>query len=622
MDLSIYRLDIGCIMVVCVIAVLFFSVERKSSKAHRIFSIQLIATVVHLFAEMGTFYIIKHLEEVPLWLNRLVYDIFLGLFLLIFLMVYQYVVALIEQDVKVVLRKNRWIYIPLIVSVVGVLTLPIYYVPERNYTYGPAINGVYFSAILYSVLAAGLLVKYRKQINRKKKMAIIISFLSEFCVGVYQFFNPECLLSSAGVTLLCLAFYLTVESPDSVLVELLEDEKKKVEQAKEEAVMANMAKDKFLARMSHEIRTPINAVLGMNEMILRESKEENIQEYAQDIKNASNILLTLVNEILDLSKIESGKMEIIEAEYDICPLIDDLENMVLAKAEAKNLDFKIHVDTELPCILFGDDIRIRQILINLLSNAVKYTKTGTVKLDVTGEIVGDNVLLHFSVKDTGIGIKEEDIERLFEEYERIEEGANRYIEGTGLGISIVMRLLKMMGSELKVESEYGKGSEFYFDLQQKVVDHKPIKGYRKQEQKKNNKCPADLVIPEAQILVVDDNEMNRKVMLHLLKNTKAQVEDVDSGYACIERMKMKHYDIVFLDHMMPEMDGVETLNQLKALKDYPCENTPIIALTANAIVGAKEQYLNEGFDGFLPKPIAMNELTDLISQFVIREKKS
>ncbi len=622
MDLSIYRLDIGCIMVVTVIAVLFFSVERKSSKAHRIFSIQLIATLIHLIAELGTFYVISHLDTVPLWLNRLINDIFLVLFLLIFLMVYQYVVALIEQDVKVVLRKNRWIYIPLCISVIGVLTLPIYYVPEHNYTYGPAINGVYFSAILYAVLAAGLLVKYRRQINRKKRMAIIISFLSELCVGVYQFFNPECLLSSAGVTLVCLGFYLTVESPDSVLVELLEDEKKKVEQAKEEAVMANMAKDKFLARMSHEIRTPINAVLGMNEMILRESKEDNIQEYAHDIKNASNILLTLVNEILDLSKIESGKMEIIEAEYDVCPLFDDLETMVMVKAEAKHLDFKIHVDTELPSVLYGDDIRIRQILINLLSNAVKYTKTGMVKLDVTGETVGDSVLLHFSVKDTGVGIKEEDIEKLFEEYERIEESANRYIEGTGLGISIVMRLLKMMGSELKVSSEYGKGSEFYFDLKQKVVDCKPISGYRKQEQKKINKHQTDLVIPGTHILVVDDNEMNRKVMLHLLKNTKAQVDDAESGYACIEKMQEKRYDIVFLDHMMPEMDGVETLNKLKAMENYPSAHTPIIALTANAIVGAKEEYLKEGFDGFLSKPIAMRELTDLLLEFVVDEKKS
>ena len=614
MNIDIYRLDIGCVIVVSVIAILFYSVERKSTESHRIFSVQLIATFIHLIAEMGTFYIVNHLDTVPLWMNRLVFDVFLGLFLLIFLMVYQYIVAMIEQDVKVVLRKNKWIYIPLSVSLIGVLILPIYYVPNQNYTYGPAINGVYFSAILYAVLAARLLVKYRKQINRKKKMAIIISFLSEFCVAGYQFFNPECLLSSVGVTLLCLAFYLTVESPDSVLVELLEDEKKKVEQAKEEAVMANMAKDKFLARMSHEIRTPINAVLGMNEMILRESTEDNVLEYAYDIKNASNILLTLVNEILDLSKIESGKMEIIEAEYDICPLIDDLETMVLVKAQAKNLEFAINVDKNLPSVLFGDDVRIRQILMNLLSNAVKYTRNGKVELEVTGEVVEDNVLLHFSVKDTGVGIKEEDVEKLFVEYERIEEGANRYIEGTGLGISITLRLLKMMGSELKVKSEYGKGSEFYFDLKQRVVNHKPISGYRKQIQKKKNQSQTEFVIPNAHILVVDVNEMNRKIMSHLLKNTKAQIEDVDSGYRCIEKMKEQHYDIVFLDHMMPDLDGVETLKKLKELGDYPCRNTPVIALTANAIVGAKEQYLSEGFDGFLAKPIVIEELHEILRE--------
>lgn len=616
MNIDIYRLDIGCVLTVSVIAILFFSVERKSTTPHKIFSVQLVATLIHLIAEMGTFYIIKRLDTVPLWLNRLVFDIFLGLFLVIFLMVYQYIVALIEQDVKVKIRKSNWIYIPLFVSIICVLTLPIYYVPEEDYTYGPAINGVYVSAVLCAILAARLLFKYRKQIDRKKKMAISIAFLSELCVSVIQFFNPECLLSSAGVTLLCLGFYLTVESPDTVLIELLEDEKKKVEQAKEEAVMANMAKDKFLARMSHEIRTPINTVLGMDEIILRESKEDNIIEYAYDIKNAGNILLTLVNEILDLSKIESGKMEIQEAEYDICPMIDDLETMVLAKAEAKNLEFRINVDKNLPSVLFGDDLRIRQILTNLLTNAVKYTEKGMVTMDVTGEVMEDTVLLRFSVKDTGVGVKEEDLERLFVEYERLDEDANRYIEGTGLGLSISMRLLKMMGSRLEVKSEYRKGSEFYFDLRQKVVDRKPISEYRNQVQRKNVNRQSEFVLPDVRILVVDDNLMNVKVLKHLLKSTRAQVDEADSGLACIDRMKENHYDIVFLDHMMPQMDGVETLHKLKELGDYPCSNTPIIALTANAIVGAKEEYLNEGFDGFLSKPVMVDELQEVLQKYI------
>ena len=617
MDFLSYRLDIGCIMVVLVIAILFFSVGRKNTKPHRIFSVHLIATLIHLIAEMGTFYIVSHLEEVPGWLNRLVYDIFLGLFLLIFLMVYQYVVALIEQDVQVVLKKNRWLYIPLGVSMVGVFVLPIYYVPEQYYTYGPAINGVYFSAVLCAVMAASLMFKYRKQIDAKKKMAITISFLSEFCVGVYQFFNPECLLSSIGVTMLCLGFYLTVESPDSVLVELLKDEKKKVEEAKEEAVMANMAKDKFLARMSHEIRTPINAILGMDEVILRESKEEDIIEYANDIKNAGHILLTLVNEILDLSKIESGKMEIIEAEYNICSVIDDLENMLSVKAKAENLGFHINVDEQLPSQLYGDDVRIRQILINLLSNAVKYTEQGKVELNVTGGVQGDSVLLHFEVKDTGIGIKKENQEKLFAEYKRIEEGNNRYTEGTGLGLTIVLRLLGMMGSKLQVESEYGKGSTFSFDLKQKIVDKKTIQQYRKEVKKVQKRKKESLDLSNSRILVVDDNAINRKVFIHLLRDTKAMVEDVDSGEACIEKMKENHYDIVFLDHMMPDMDGVETLKILKSIENYPSKNTPVIALTANAIVGAREKYLEKGFDGFVSKPIIVNELEEVLQKFVV-----
>lgn len=393
------------------------------------------------------------------------------------------------------------------------------------------------------------------------------------------------------------------------------------EEARAEAIAANAAKGKFLAHMSHEIRTPINAVLGMDTMILRESKEMHIKEYALDIQNAGQTLLAIINEILDFSKIESGKLDIILVEYDLSSMIHDISNMIKAKANAKKLELHIHVNENLPSKLLGDDVRIRQVLVNLLNNAVKYTQTGSVTLAVDGRVEGRKVVFNFSVEDTGIGIKEEDIEKLFKEFERIEERRNRDIEGTGLGINITTQLLLLMGSKLQVESEYGKGSRFYFTLEQQIVDSTPVGNLEERLKKMTTEYSymAAFTAPDAQVLVVDDNATNHKVFVSLLKCTKINVDVADSGKACLEMTSKKHYDLIFLDHMMPEMDGIETLHRMKQEENNLCEGVPVIALTANAITGAKEMYLAEGFDAFLPKPINPEKLEQMILRLLPRE---
>lgn len=380
---------------------------------------------------------------------------------------------------------------------------------------------------------------------------------------------------------------------------------------------ANHAKSTFLMNMSHEIRTPINSVFGMTEMILRESEEEEIRRYAMDIKTSSQTLISIINDVLDFSKIESGKMELVPAQYELANLINNLVNIMNVKAQEKDLKLEVQVNPALPAVLWGDDVRIQQILLNLLSNAVKYTHQGGVTLIVDGSVEGENAKILFTVKDTGIGIKEEDIPKLFTAFARIEESRNRNIQGTGLGMSITAQLLRLMNSELKVESVYGEGTTFSFELVQKIIQREQIGDFQMRIQKKVKEYSYDasFVAGDVKILLVDDNKVNRKVFCGLLKKTKVQVTDVASGAECLEKIQEEHFDLIFLDHLMPEMDGMETLAHMKEI-DHMCKDTPVIMLTANAISDARNTYLAAGFDDFLAKPIIPDKLEEMIVKYI------
>ena len=376
--------------------------------------------------------------------------------------------------------------------------------------------------------------------------------------------------------------------------------------------------------MSHEIRTPINAILGMNEMILRESSNETILEYAENIRTAGNTLLGLVNDILDFSKIEAGKMEIIPVEYALSSLLNDLVNMIQKRAEKKGLAFHINADKNLPSELYGDEIRLKQIVTNILTNAVKYTERGSVTLTVTfTKIADDAVKLFFSVKDTGIGIKPEDIKKLFSAFERIEEKRNRSIEGTGLGMNITQRLLNMMGSKLDVHSVYGEGSDFSFEIEQRVINWHALGNFEESYRhalSQHKKYREKFTAPNAKILVVDDTVMNLTVVKGLLKQTKVQIDTADSGYEALSLVTKNHYDIIFLDHRMPGIDGIETLQRMKTLHNNLNQDTPVISLTANAISGARKQYIDAGFQDYLTKPIDSEKLEAMMIEYLPAEK--
>ncbi len=417
-------------------------------------------------------------------------------------------------------------------------------------------------------------------------------------------------------------YYVFIE--DITETKLAAEEKERARNlaaALEQAEHANEAKSAFLSNMSHEIRTPITAILGMNEMIQRETDNSVILDYSENIRKAGVSLLGIISDILDFSKIETGRMELDCDAYSLDSVIVDLYNLVQFRTEAKGLELNFSVDPSLPSRLFGDEIRLKQVITNLLTNAVKYTEKGRVDFEIRlKDKSSDSISLTVAVTDTGIGIRNEDMERLFEPFDRLDLKKTRSIEGSGLGLAITRQLLSLMGSELKVESQYEKGSRFYFVLTQKVADWTPVGDFNPDTHIRDVPDPhrkhALFTAPGMKLLVVDDTPMNLQVIAGLLKRTKMHIDVATSGAECIEKFGKEHYDLVFLDYRMPQMNGIETLAELS--RRYPDQfaKTPIISLTASAVSGDKEKMINAGFTDYLSKPVNINEMEHMMIKYL------
>jgi len=459
---------------------------------------------------------------------------------------------------------------------------------------------------------------------------LAISVASMIGSYVYSYFHPEAVIPLAdewtayediifSILMISIIIGLVVRFQGRIY----EREQQRVVEQNKELEHLSKTRNNFFTNMSHEIRTPINTIIGLNEMILREEISDEIAENAIHIQDASKMLLALINDILDMSKIESGKMEIVPIQYETGSMFSELVNLIWIRAHEKKLEFKLDISPEIPSMLFGDEVRIKQIITNLLTNAVKYTQKGYISLSARSEIKDSNkVLLTISVKDSGIGIRKEDMQRLFQSFQRVDEGLNAGIEGTGLGLSISHQLIEMMGGKITVDSIYQKGSIFTIQLEQDIVDGNPMGQMdfmTRGSTHRRKKYKQIFEAPDARVLVVDDNEMNLLVVKKLLRETKIQVDLARSGRECLELTRQHYYHVIFMDHMMPEMDGVETLQRMTQQENGLCRETPVIALTANVMTGAEQTYRDKGFQSYLAKPINGMLMEAVLLKFLPKE---
>ena len=592
------------------IAFLFFSKEKIKTTENNVYTALLIATILGIILDIAGIFAHLSLPESSIvrWL--------IVKFYMLYLLTFTYLITIYivcigkhfeKENLNIFKNKTvRTISVFFLLAAVLNFILPFTYYKEGNivYIYGP--NCIFLYAIAAVCIIGWIIYILRKRKDiEKKKILPIISF-SLFCIPVVliQLSHPEMLLVTSLTAFVVVFMYHTIENPDLKLINELN-------LAKDQAEKANNAKSEFLSSMSHEIRTPLNAIVGFSQALAEEEISNEAKEEVNDIIMASENLLEIVNGILDISKIEANKLEIVNTEYEPAKILEELVALSKARLGEKPIEFRTSFDPLLPKTLFGDYMRIKQITLNLLTNAIKYTKTGYIEFRVSC-IQKENVCrLIISVEDSGIGIQKEKIDKLFTKFERFDIEKNITIEGTGLGLAITKKLVELMNGKIVVQSIYGQGSKFTVALDQQIVLTPTVST----SEVLPKEDPIDLsLLVNKKVLIVDDNKINLKVASRLLKDYNIKTEEVDSGFECINRILQKEeYDLILLDDMMPKMSGVETLKKLKEISDF---HTPTIALTANAISGMKEKYLKEGFDDYLSKPIDRKELNRVIRKFL------
>ncbi|MCR5545018.1 MAG: response regulator [Lachnospiraceae bacterium] len=490
-----------------------------------------------------------------------------------------------------------------------------YWGPVLGYTKGPLyLWAGYMPAMVYGVYALFLYIRNFRGFILREKIALLGTILMVFLGSSLQvFFNGQIKITALFASYGLFILYLALETSDYLN---LVSARSELEEARESANAASQAKSIFIASMSHEIRTPMNAILGINEMILKETKEEKTLVYAKDMKTSGETLLTIINDVLDISKMEAGRLEIRDDKYHLSQLIDELSYETREATTAKRLDFELNLDESLPDLLLGDKPHLQQVFHNLLDNAVKYTNRGKITFDIQGERDGEFVHLVGRVEDTGVGIKPNDIPTLFQNFHRVDLERNRSIEGTGLGLSLSKKILTLMGGRISVASQYEIGSIFTVEITQKVIGDQSIYDYRKEAGEYNPLTRKIENVEDKRFLVVDDNEMNLKVAKAFLASSGAEIITEQDSVKALELIKTEHFDLIFLDDLMPRLNGSAIMTRVKRAESGVNKETPIIVMTANSTGGEEEKYLEMGFDGYVAKPVKEDKLVEVVNRFV------
>lgn len=605
--MSIVSFSICSFIFVLMFIIFYFSKERLNTLDTKMYSYILVTNIIGIMIDVFGYFIFK-IYGSESFISIMVSKFYLIYYFLwaYFFLLYIFVISFREKS-EYLLQKKFTKTIIILTSLficLIILIMPIQITYEDNVAYssGLSVNMVYGLCFIMVGIMLYCLLRNLKKISTKEYIPLLtFMVLSTFCMIIQKTY-PEITLMLMCHSIVTSLMYFTIENPDVKMV-------KELEVAKNEAEKANHAKSEFLSSMSHELRTPLNAIVCFSELLeSKEGLDSESKDFAKDIVSASHNLLDLVNGVLDISKIEAGKMELINKEYNSFELFNSLSTMVIPRIGDKPIDFKTVIASDIPPVLKGDTGKLKQIILNLLTNAVKYTDKGFIKyrVECINDYKNNQTKLIITVTDTGRGIKKEDIDRLFKKFERLEEDRNTSIEGTGLGLAITESLAELMGGKITVISDYGKGSTFKFVVVEEivnkesnlVVNEQTTLNYETFEGKK--------------VLVVDDSKLNLKVAENVLKNFKVSTETVTSGLECLSCVKSKKYDIIFMDIMMPNMSGVEVLKKLREEK----VNIPVIALTADAIEGQEEKYISEGFDGYLSKPIDKTKLKVILNKYL------